>query len=151
MWLHASSSGCAQTPNFIKCAGVPPSCGEVCDGLPLAIELAAANMNVLPLAMIARRLDQRLQTLHWDAHDLPVRQRSLHAAIGWSYDLLPPSEQRLFRHLRVFVGRVSLDAIEAVLEEGDEDQTLDGMVSLAEKSLVLPTPGLCCGRDGCSH
>src|SRR5437763_13125600 len=97
-------------------------------------------MNVLPLVAIARRLDQRLQTLHWDAQDLPTRQRSLHAAIGWSYDLLPPSEQRLFRHLGVFVGRVSLDAIEAVVGEGDEEQTFDGMVSLAEKSLVLPEP-----------
>lgn len=108
------------------------------DGLPLAIELAAANMNVLPLAVIARRLDHRLQSLHWDAQDLPDRQRSLHAAIGWSYDLLPPSEQRLFRHLGVFVGQASLNAIAAVMREGDEDQTLDGMVSLAEKSLILP-------------
>jgi predicted ATPase/DNA-binding CsgD family transcriptional regulator len=108
------------------------------DGLPLAIELAAANMNVLPLPAIARRLDQRLQRLHWDAHDLPARQRSLHAAIGWSYELLSPSEQRLFRHLGVFAGQASLDAIEMVMGEAEEQQTLDGMVSLAEKSLVLP-------------
>lgn len=108
------------------------------DGLPLAIELAAANMNVLPLSAIARRLERRLQTLHWDAQDLPDRQRSFHAAVGWSYDLLPPSEQRLFRHLGVFVGRVSLDAIESLMgDKGQQDQTLDGMVSLAEKSLVL--------------
>jgi predicted ATPase len=62
------------------------------DGLPLAIELAAATMGALPLAAIARRLDRRMQTLRWDAHDRPDRQRSLQAAIGWSYDLLPPSE-----------------------------------------------------------
>lgn len=109
------------------------------DGLPLAIELAAANMSALPLTVIARRLDRRLQTLQWDAQDLPDRQRSLRAAIGWSYDLLPPSERRLFRHLGVFVRRVSLDAIAAVMGERSEDQTLDGLVSLAEKSLVLPT------------
>jgi predicted ATPase/DNA-binding CsgD family transcriptional regulator len=108
------------------------------DGLPLAIELAAANMNVLPLAIVARRLEQRLQALRWDAHDLPDRHRSLQAAIGWSYDLLPPSEQRLFRHLGVFVGQVSLDAIETVAGDESEEQTLDGMVALAEKSLVLP-------------
>jgi predicted ATPase/DNA-binding CsgD family transcriptional regulator len=108
------------------------------DGLPLAIELAAANMNVLPLAAIAGRIEHRLQTLHWDAHDLPDRQRSLHAAIGWSYDLLPPSEQRLFRHLGVFVGTVSTKALCAVAGTGDEEQTLDSVVSLAEKGLVLP-------------
>lgn len=108
------------------------------DGLPLAIELAAANMNALPLAALARHLDQRLQTLHWDAHDIPARQRSLHAAIGWSYDLLPPTEQRLFRQLGVFVGQASLDALETVMGEGDAEHTLDGLIALAEKSLVLP-------------
>jgi predicted ATPase/DNA-binding CsgD family transcriptional regulator len=108
------------------------------DGLPLAIELAAAHMNVLPLAVIAQRLDQHLQTLQWDAYDLPDRQRSLHAAIGWSYDLLTEQERRLFCYLGVFVGRVSLNAIEAVTGAGDDEQTLAAMVSLAEKSLVLP-------------
>jgi DNA-binding CsgD family transcriptional regulator/tetratricopeptide (TPR) repeat protein len=78
-----------------------------------------------------------VQTLQWDAQDLPDRQRSLQAAIGWSYELLPASEQRLFRHLGVFVGRVSLNAIEAVMGERDDEQTLLGTVSLAEKSLVL--------------
>lgn len=110
------------------------------DGLPLAIELAAANMSALPLALIARRLARRLQSLQWDAQDLPDRQRSLHAAIGWSYGLLLPSEQRLFRHLGVFVRRVSLDAIAVVTGASDEEQTLDGMVALAEKSLVLAAP-----------
>jgi predicted ATPase/DNA-binding CsgD family transcriptional regulator len=108
------------------------------DGLPLAIELAAAQMQALPLAVIARRLDQQVKTLKWDAHDLPPRQRSLQAAIGWSYDLLSEVEQRLFRHLGVFVGRVALDAIATVIGEADADQTLAGLVSLAEKSLVLP-------------
>ena len=108
------------------------------DGLPLAIELAAANMNTLPLAVIARQLDRHLQTLQWDAQDLPDRQRSLQAAIGCSYDLLPPSEQHLFRRLGVFLGRVALDAVEAVVGDVDEEIALAGMVSLAEKSLVLP-------------
>jgi predicted ATPase len=110
------------------------------DGLPLAIELAAAQMSVLPLAVIATRLDHHMQLLRWDAQDLPDRHRSLQAAIDWGYELLPASEQRLFRHLGVFVGRVSLDAIQAVVGGGDVDRTLAGMVSLAEMSLVLPGP-----------
>lgn len=109
------------------------------DGLPLALELAAAQMQALPLSVIVRRLDQQVKTLRWDAQDLPPRQRSLQAAIGWSYDLLSGTEQRLFRHLAVFAGRVSLDAIAAVMEETTADQTLIDMISLAEKSLVLPT------------
>jgi non-specific serine/threonine protein kinase len=108
------------------------------DGLPLALELAAANMNVLSLAAIARRLAEHVRSLRWDAPDLPPRQRSLHAAIDWSYELLSEEEQRLFRHLGVFLRQVSLDAIAAVLGDGDEEQTFDSMAALAEKSLVLP-------------
>src|SRR5262249_5281824 len=83
-------------------------------GLPLALELAAARLGVLSLPTIARRLEDRLQLLRWEAPDLPERQRSLEAAVGWSYDLLSVSEQRLFRCLGVFVGRVALDALVAV-------------------------------------
>jgi len=114
---------------------------ELCvrlDGLPLAIELAAARMHVLPLVVIARRLEDRLQLLQWEAQDLPERHRSLHAAIDWSYELLTEHQPRLFRHLGVFVGRISLDAIDAVMGNGDEGLTLEGMASLAEKCLVLP-------------
>jgi non-specific serine/threonine protein kinase len=111
------------------------------DGLPLAIELAAARIDVLPLAVIVPRLQDRVRLLRWEARDLPARQRSLEAAIDWSYDLLSEAEQRLFRHLGVFVGRVSLAAIVAVLgdmsEEGGE-QTLSGLVALAEWGLLLP-------------
>ena len=108
------------------------------DGLPLAIELAAARMSVLPLGVIVHRLGQGLQALTWDARDLPDRQRSLQAAVNWSYQLLGPEEQRLFRHLGVFVGRVYLHAVEAVIGEADEDQILEGLMALAEKSLLLP-------------
>ncbi|HEX6507000.1 MAG TPA: LuxR C-terminal-related transcriptional regulator [Chloroflexota bacterium] len=108
------------------------------DGLPLALELAAGQMNVLPLAVIASHLEQRVHTLHWDAHDLPDRQRSLQTVIGWSYELLTETEQRLFRHLGVFVGRVSLNAIDTVTGNADADRTLEGIAALAEKSLVLP-------------
>ncbi len=108
------------------------------DGLPLAIELAAARMNVLPLAFIARRLEDRLHLLQWEAGDLPERQQSLEAAVAWSYDLLTECKQRLLRHLGVFVGRVSLTAISNVIGTEDEDQTMSDLVSLAEFSLVLP-------------
>ncbi len=109
------------------------------DGLPLALELAAARLDALSLPMIVRRLEDRLRLLRWDALDLPERHRSLEAAVGWSYELLGAGAQRLFRSLGVFVGRVSLDAIAAVVAyKGDERLTLDGLVSLAEQSLVLP-------------
>jgi predicted ATPase/DNA-binding CsgD family transcriptional regulator/transcriptional regulator with XRE-family HTH domain len=120
------------------------------DGLPLAIELAAARLDVLSLPTLARRLDDRLQLLTSQAPDRPERQQSLEAAIGWSYDLLSEPERRLFRCLGVFVGRVSLDALTAVIgavsaegvagDEGNQDagRTLSQLLSLAEMSLVLP-------------
>jgi predicted ATPase/DNA-binding CsgD family transcriptional regulator len=129
------------------------------DGLPLALELAAARLDVLPLPTLARRLDVRLELLALEAPDLPERQRSLEAAVGWSYDLLSEPEQRLFRCLGVFVGQVSLDAIAAVVrtvgaagsaasdgearegrETGAGTRTLPRLLSLAEKSLLLPLP-----------
>jgi predicted ATPase/DNA-binding CsgD family transcriptional regulator len=120
------------------------------DGLPLAIELAAARLDVLSLPTLARRLDDRLQLLTSQAPDRPERQQSLEAAIGWSYDLLSEPERRLFRCLGVFVGRVSLDAITAVIgavsaggvagdeRKQDAGRTLSQLLSLAEMSLVLP-------------
>jgi non-specific serine/threonine protein kinase len=126
------------------------------DGLPLALELAAARLDVLSLPTLARRLGDRLQLLASEAPDRPERQRSLEAAVGWSYDLLTEPERRTFRCLGVFAGRVSLDAIAAVAGDvaqagtepagtkgegdagGDERRALDRLVALAEKSLVLP-------------
>jgi non-specific serine/threonine protein kinase len=121
------------------------------DGLPLALELAAARLDVLPLATLARRLDDRLQLLASEAPDQPERHQSLEAAIGWSYDLLSAPEQRVFRCLGVFVGQVTAEAIAAVVgavaasEEARAPDvvcaaraTLKQLVSLAEKSLLLP-------------
>jgi non-specific serine/threonine protein kinase len=109
------------------------------DGLPLALELAAARLDVLPLSTIVRRLGGRLRLLRWEAPDLPERQQSLEAAVSWSYDLLSENERRLFRCLGVFVGQVSLDAIAAVVGgKGHAGRTLEGLVSLVEQSLVLP-------------
>jgi predicted ATPase len=114
---------------------------EICvrlDGLPLAIELAAARVKVLSLASMQTRLASRLQLLTGGARNLPQRQQTLRGAIDWSYDLLNPAEQRLFRRLSVFAGGCSLEGAEAVGDaKGDLDlDLLEGMASLVDKSLV---------------
>jgi predicted ATPase len=115
---------------------------EICarlDGLPLAIELAAARIKVLSPAAMRTRLASRLQLLTGGARDLPQRQQTLRSAIDWSYDLLSPAEQKLFRRLSVFVGGCTLEGVEAVCDtKGDLDlDLLDGMASMVDKSLLL--------------
>jgi predicted ATPase len=108
------------------------------DGLPLAIELAAARVKVLPPAGLLARIASRLELLTGGARDLPERQRTLRRAIDWSHDLLTPAEQRLFRRLSVFVGGCTLEAAEAVCD-AQEDlgiDLLDGITSLVDKSLL---------------
>ena len=114
---------------------------EICsrlDGLPLAIELAAARVKVLSLSAMRTRLASRLQLLTGGARDLPQRQQTLRAAIDWSYDLLGPAEQKLFRRLSVFAGGCTLESVEAVCDaKADLDlDLLDGMASMVDKSLV---------------
>ena len=114
---------------------------EICsrlDGLPLAIELAAARLKVLSPSSMRTRLASRLQLLTGGARDLPQRQQTLRAAMDWSYDLLSAAEQRLFRRLSVFVGGCNLEGVEAVCDtKGDLGMDmLDGMASLVDKSLV---------------
>jgi predicted ATPase/class 3 adenylate cyclase len=107
---------------------------EICrrlDGLPLAIELAAARTRVLPPEKLLERLEQRLPLLTGGARDAPERQRTLRATIEWSYDLLSAEEQELFRRLSVFAGGFTLEAAEQVA-----DADLDTLESLVEKSLV---------------
>jgi predicted ATPase/class 3 adenylate cyclase len=101
------------------------------DGLPLALELAAARLTLRsPEAMLAR-LDQRLKLLTGGARDVPARQRTLRATIEWSYDLLEEEERRLFTTLAVFAGGFTLEAAETVC-----DAELDRLASLVDKSLV---------------
>jgi predicted ATPase/class 3 adenylate cyclase len=116
---------------------------EICrrlDGLPLAIELATARMNLFSPEALRDRLGSRLKMLGGGARDLPERQQTLRATIEWSYQLLEPAEQRLFELLSVFAG-CSVDAVEAVaagLDEtaGVELNAIDGLSSLLDKSLV---------------
>lgn len=118
-----------------------PAVAEICyrlDGLPLAIELAAARIRLLPPNALLERLASRLKLLTGGARDLPVRQQTLRGAIQWSYDLLNSSEQMLFRRLSVFAGGCGLEAAESVCNAGGdlELDVLDGAASLVDKSLL---------------
>jgi non-specific serine/threonine protein kinase len=103
------------------------------DGLPLAIELAAARVGVLTPSAISTRLSHPLDLLTGGARDQDPRHRALRSTLAWSYDLLAPEEQSLFRRLAVFVGGVSIGSIEAVTGRAG---VLDGLSSLVSKSLV---------------
>jgi len=123
-----------------------PAVAAICqrlDGLPLAIELAAARVKILPPDALLKRLERRLPLLTGGPRDAPKRLRTMRDAIGWSNDLLSPAEQVLFRHLAAFVGGFGLEAVEAVT---DPDGSLglnflDGIASLVDKSLLRQEPG----------
>ena len=106
------------------------------DGLPLAIELAAARVRHIPPQDIYGRLEKRLHVLTGGARDLPLRQRTLRTAIEWSYNLLDSSEKLLFARLAVSRGGCSLEAVEAVCSEDLSIEVFDGLASLVDKSLV---------------
>lgn len=146
-------------PSFALTDDVAPVVGEICrrlDGLPLALELAAARVRVLPPRALLARLDRRLPILTDGPRDLPARQRTLRDTIGWSYGLLDEEERRVFRLLGAFVGGCTLDAIETLAGAGcwvsgfgtassvsetrnPAPETLDIVGSLIDKSLVRQT------------
>jgi len=131
-------------PDFHLTAANAPVIAEMCvrlDGLPLAIELAAARIKLLPPEALLARLEHRLAVLTSGARGLPARQQTLRSTITWSYELLPAAEQRLFRRLSVFVGGCTLGAVEAVCSEADAaaSDVLDGVASLLDNSLLQQT------------
>jgi predicted ATPase len=117
-----------------------PAVAEICrrlDGLPLAIELAAARIRHLPPLALSARLERRLPLLADGPLDLPARQRTLRATITWSYELLAPGEQLLFRRLGVFAGGCTLDAAAVCAGTGGLPlDILDGLGALLDKSLL---------------
>jgi predicted ATPase len=127
-------------------AATEPSVAAICeqvDRLPLAIELAAAHVRVLSLPLVLERLSDRLRFLRGGARDLPERQRTMQEAIAWSYHLLPPTQQRWFRALSIFMGGCTLAAVEAVCW-GEEpialDEGLSAIAALVDASLVQMEP-----------
>jgi predicted ATPase/class 3 adenylate cyclase len=136
----------AVRPDFAVTNENAPAVAEICcrlDGLPLAIELAAARSKSLTPQALLTRLEHRLKLLTGGPRDLPARQQTLRDAIAWSYDLLAVEEQLLFRRLSVFVGGCTLGAAEAVCNAGgDLDiDILDGVASLVDKSLMREEDG----------
>ncbi len=141
-------------PDFRLSAETTPAVAEIVrrvDGLPLAIELAAARIKALPPAALLQRLEKRLPLLSGGARDLPLRQQTMRDTIGWSYDLLNDAEQALFRRLGVFVGGFTLEAAEAV-GAGPADapdgllpsapiDVLDGITALIDHSLLRQRAG----------
>ncbi|MGH2534548.1 MAG: AfsR/SARP family transcriptional regulator, partial [Thermomicrobiales bacterium] len=150
----------AVRPDFVLSERNAPAVAELCtrlDGLPLAIELAAARAKVLPPETLLSWVGQRLALLTGGARDQPTRLQTMRDAIAWSYNLLTQSEQALFRRLAVFAGGFSLEAADAVAEGGRRNEgrrhpppafrlpssgsVLDGIASLVDKSLVQRLDG----------
>jgi predicted ATPase/DNA-binding CsgD family transcriptional regulator len=143
-----SQRASAVRPDFQLTDELLSTVGAICarlDGLPLAIELAAARVRVLPPPALLARLDQRLPLLTGGSRDAPERQQNLRATIDWSYRLLDERLRASFRRLAVFVGGWSVDGAAAVIagDEAplDELDALDRLEALVDHSLIIETPG----------
>jgi predicted ATPase/DNA-binding winged helix-turn-helix (wHTH) protein len=136
-----SQRAAAVKPDFTITAENAPAVAAICsrvDGLPLAIELAAARVKMLPPSAMLTRLESRLQLLAAGPRDVPERQQTLRKTIDWSYDLLNGSEQKLLRRLGAFLGGCTLEAAEAVCNTRHDlgAEIFNVMSSLVDKSLV---------------
>ncbi|MCD6032653.1 MAG: hypothetical protein K0S78_4835 [Thermomicrobiales bacterium] len=132
-------------PDFALTDENAATVAEICrwlEGLPLAIELAAARLAHLPPAALLARLEKRLPLLVGGPRDAPARQRTQRAAIAWSHDLLSAEERAVFRRLAVYVGGFTLEAAEVVVGDGSEPRTdiLDCVAALVDASLLQREP-----------
>jgi len=137
----------AVNPDFDLSIENAPAITEICirlDGLPLAIELAAARSKLLSPEMIRDRLESRLETLTGGARDLPSRLQTLRSTIDWSYDLLTEGEKVLFARLSVFQGGRTIESAEAVCGHGLSISVIGGLESLLNKSLLYRDTGSEC-------
>lgn len=136
----------AHDPTFVTDAPAAAAIAEICarlDGLPLAIELAAARARLLSPRQIRDRLERSLPLLTSGARDAPPRHATMRDAIAWSYDLLTPPEQRLFRQVATFAGSFTLDAVEWLAgHAAQEAGTLDHLEALLDQSLLARETGL---------
>jgi predicted ATPase/DNA-binding CsgD family transcriptional regulator len=135
----------AVRPDFTPTNENLPAIAEICvrlDGLPLAIELAAARVRMLSPYDLSKRLENRLVVLKGGMRNLPPRQQTLQATIAWSYDLLTNGEKMLFARLGVFQGGRTIESAEAVCGDGLPIDILEGMESLLNKSLLFQDEGL---------
>jgi non-specific serine/threonine protein kinase len=129
----------AVRPGFTVDNASAPAVAEICwrlDGLPLAIELAAARVRLFSPDALLARLEKRLPLLTGGARDLPARQRTLRDAIAWSHDLLDPEERAVFRRLATFAGGFTLEALEKVISPGGELDVFGLVERLCEHSLL---------------
>ena len=138
LFLHRAR---AIKPDFQLTAANAQTIASICvrlEGLPLALELAAARIKLLSPQALLSRLSHRLQVLTMGRRDAPLRQQTLRNTIQWSYDLLSVEEQTLFRRLCIFVGGCTLEAVDAIYTALDDDPAgvFDGIASLLDKNLI---------------
>jgi predicted ATPase len=132
----------AADPAFALGPATAPDVAAICrrvDGLPLAIELAASRSDALPPAAILARLERRLPTLSRGARDLPERQQTMHNAIAWGFDLLPPEERVFACRLALFAGSFPLSGAFAVHPAADDALAIDHLGALASKQIIRRT------------